>query len=278
MDTRTYEVSSVVVDGEQWTEVDANVLANASSQDRVYSLDRREGTVTFGDGVHGRQPPTGAHITVTYQYRSGKDGNVPIALSISSTWPFTDDSYLVSLNRKRLQVRFIGPVVESPSGNKRPCYFDGELLSTSDFSDEQAYFVEMHRRHNRFLHSPGVVNGLEIHAKDESVVISPGYALDCYGRELILKEAIELAIKNLESPLYVTIEYTEKQTDEIPLDNTIKPASRIEDCVLAYMVSKHEQRDALTVGRLIWATGGWHVDTTFKPPRSVRGEKTDFTR
>ena len=90
-----------------------------------------------------------------------------------------------------------------------------------------------------------------------------------YAEAGILNEAIELEIEDLESPLYVTIEQTEKETDEVPALDSSKPAGRIEDCVLAYMVSEPEQCDALTIGRLVLGTSGWQVDPTFQPPKSV---------
>jgi hypothetical protein len=269
MDTREHEISSVIVNGEQWREAETNGLANAGPHDRVYSLDRREGTIKFGDGVHGSQPPAGANIAVSYRHGSGKDGDVLTTICITSTWPFAARRYVVGLNQKRLQVRFIGSAIEQPSGEKRPRYFVGKLLTASDFSDEQTYLLGKHRRHNKFLHTPGVVQGFELQGKDESVVISPGYAIDCHGRELILNEAIELEIEDLESPLYVTIEQTEKETDEVPALDSSKPASRIEDCVLAYVVSEPEQCDGLTIGRLVLGTSGWQVDLTFQPPKPV---------
>jgi hypothetical protein len=270
MDTRKHGISSVVVNGEQWVEVEAAALASAGPHDGVYSLDRQEGTVRFGDGAHGRQPPAGASITATYRHGRGKDGNCLTAISITSTWPLTTHKYVVGVNKQGFQVRFIGSAIEQPSGEMRPSYFYGQLLTESDFSDEQNYLLGRHRRHNKFLHRHGVAQGFELQGKEDSVVISPGYAIDCCGRELILNEAIEVKIQDLESPLYVTIEHTEKETHDVPaLDGSSISASRIEDCVLAYVVSEPEQRDALTIGRLVLGTSGWQVDTTFKPPRSV---------
>jgi hypothetical protein len=270
MDTRKHGISSVVVNGEQWVEVEAAALASAGPHDGVYSLDRQEGTVRFGDGAHGRQPPAGASITATYRHGRGKDGNCLTAISITSTWPLTTHKYVVGVDKQGFQVRFIGSAIEQPTGEMRPSYFYGQLLTESDFSDEQNYLLGRHRRHNKFLHRHGVAQGFELQGKEDSVVISPGYAIDCCGRELILNEAIEVKIQDLESPLYVTIEHTEKETHDVPaLDGSSTSASRIEDCVLAYVVSEPEQRDELTIGRLVLGASGWQVDTTFKPARSV---------
>jgi predicted phage baseplate assembly protein len=52
--------------------------------DPHYTLDRAEGTVTFGDGEQGRVPPGDATITADYVYGGGEDGCV----SPSAAWQF----------------------------------------------------------------------------------------------------------------------------------------------------------------------------------------------
>ncbi len=59
-----------------WTEVEDFDSSDASS--RHYEVDKREGTIRFGDGVHGMVPPVGKdNVIVTYRYGGGKKGNVP---------------------------------------------------------------------------------------------------------------------------------------------------------------------------------------------------------
>jgi YVTN family beta-propeller protein len=71
-------------------------------------------------------------------------------------------------------------------------YFTGKLLVERDFTDEQRYFMGKDRRHNQRLHGWGTVCGLEVvqHAnpacRSKYVVVRPGYALDCCGREIIV--------------------------------------------------------------------------------------------
>ncbi len=55
---------TVQVAGQTWTQV-AN-LAGASADAHVYRLDPDTGQITFGDGVHGAIPPSGAQITAGY--------------------------------------------------------------------------------------------------------------------------------------------------------------------------------------------------------------------
>jgi alpha-N-arabinofuranosidase len=55
----------VTVDGSAWESVDS--LATAGPTDRVYVLSAADGTVTFGDGVHGAIPPSGAIVRADYR-------------------------------------------------------------------------------------------------------------------------------------------------------------------------------------------------------------------
>jgi hypothetical protein len=53
-------------------------LSDSGPNDRHYTIDRNSGTITFGDGKHGRVPPTGLdNIRIQYSSGSGSLGNVP---------------------------------------------------------------------------------------------------------------------------------------------------------------------------------------------------------
>ncbi len=106
-------------------------------------------------------------------------------------------------------------------------YFERQFLRTKDFTDEQAYHLEMRRRHNIAQHSWGIVQGLEIAADPEgNPFIYPGMAIDGYGRELIL----------LERQAISTIAFDDKDSDvldvwlEYDLVGTELPASGYTDC------------------------------------------------
>lgn len=77
---------------------------------------------------------------------------------------------------------------------KRNAYFDGQTLLARDFENEQDYHRGHRHMHNAFLHGVGAVCGLKVTAhpaeecRDWFVVVEPGYALDCCGRELVLPE------------------------------------------------------------------------------------------
>ncbi|HEY9206931.1 MAG TPA: hypothetical protein VIO58_13545 [Candidatus Methanoperedens sp.] len=90
--------------------------------------------------------------------------------------------------------------------HKRPCgiyelpyernnYYYGKLMTVRDFFDEQRYFNEKRWLINRMVNGWGVVCGLDVKWKDDNrrntVVITPGIAIDCCGREIIVQEQTE---------------------------------------------------------------------------------------
>lgn len=82
---------------------------------------------------------------------------------------------------------------------ERNRYFTGKPMTARDFTDEQQYFLSRHRLHNRLLHGWGIVCGLQVKphpSKDcpNWVVITPGIAIDCCGRELVVAKQTALRI------------------------------------------------------------------------------------
>ena len=69
-------------------------------------------------------------------------------------------------------------------------YFTGKLLVERDFTDEQRYLLGKLRRHNQRLHGWGAVCGLKVKqhptCPDRFVIIEPGTAIDCCGREIVV--------------------------------------------------------------------------------------------
>jgi len=79
---------------------------------------------------------------------------------------------------------------------ERPAFFDGQQLLADDLESVQAYHRELLWLHSRSLHNWGIATGYSVAgSKGEStVVLEPGFALDCQGRELILAEQLMLAV------------------------------------------------------------------------------------
>jgi hypothetical protein len=69
---------------------------------------------------------------------------------------------------------------------ERVNYFDRQYLRVQEFTDEQAYQISMRRRHNISHHGWGIVQGLEPHVVDGNLYVTPGIAIDVFGREAIL--------------------------------------------------------------------------------------------
>ena len=100
---------------------------------------------------------------------------------------------------------------------KRVHYFDHQFLREADFTDEQDYHLGMRRRHNRFLHTWGIADGLmaEFETGASAITVRQGEAIDSQGREIVLTEdrSVELSGFPADAAVNVTIAYDEQQTD-----------------------------------------------------------------
>lgn len=113
-------------------------------------------------------------------------------------------------------------------------YFMGRHLTASDFTDEQAYHRTHRMFHNRMLHGWGVVCGLnvrqhpQVECRDRYVEISPGVALDCCGREIVVECCASCSDQKLpvipwdkysaEHPfLLLCLSYEEDKIDPVPV-------------------------------------------------------------
>jgi hypothetical protein len=99
------------------------------------------------------------------------------------------------------------PCADSPAAPGLPVvrnrYFTGKYMTARDFRDEQEYFLARNRLHLKALHGWGVVCGLEVEEHDADcrargwVVVKPGIAVDCHGREIILPHATPVLLPTL---------------------------------------------------------------------------------
>jgi hypothetical protein len=93
-------------------------------------------------------------------------------------------------------------------GFVRPRFFSGQLLTEEDLQLLDAYTVAKNRLHNRHFWGDGVVCGLEVkrHPCDKgSVIVSPGYALDCCGNDIVVACPQELDVNRLVRELSVRL-------------------------------------------------------------------------
>ena len=194
------------------------------------------------------------------------------------------DQLLVNLSARLQLVEQSKDNKERPKRNR---FFKGKLLTEKDFEDEQKYFLEKHKRHNRYLHGCGVVSGLGISIKGSIVCIKPGFALDCEGNEIVVLEPVELDVPEDVSDMYVMLHYIEYATEPIPIppgpadSKETTQSSRIEERFritfeVDYPCHEHK-RDKLglhtcgkphgiPLGKLIYRHGCWKIDSRFHRP------------
>ncbi|MBQ9631868.1 MAG: hypothetical protein IJV04_02990, partial [Lachnospiraceae bacterium] len=107
---------------------------------------------------------------------------------------------------------------------ERNHYFYGKLLSVEDFELEQRYLNDKRRLINRFLFGAGVAVGLNVVDVDEQTVsVEAGFALDSWGREIVVEEPVLLRLDNITGfdsclkenadVIYLCLEYREQETD-----------------------------------------------------------------
>ncbi|MBZ0120841.1 MAG: hypothetical protein K8H88_27855 [Sandaracinaceae bacterium] len=76
---------------------------------------------------------------------------------------------------------------------ERPSYWDGQRLGARDFLDEQTYHADARRRHALGPHTWGIVHGLTLRLEslegrpgEVDVTLTPGLAIDGYGRSIVV--------------------------------------------------------------------------------------------
>ena len=134
---------------------------------------------------------------------------------------------------------------------ERARYFTGQLLDEADLAQEQLYFREKLRRHNRMLHGWGIVSGLAVRPgpADSELTVEPGYALDRYGDEIVVADAVIVDVlsedgdgnavapcappddhqrkrvrkrRSPERPLYLAIRYAECASRPVPVGESVE--------------------------------------------------------
>lgn len=148
---------------------------------------------------------------------------------------------------------------------ERNHYFYGKLLSVEDFELEQKYMNDKRRLINRFLFGSGVVTGLSVVDVDEQTVsVEAGFALDCWGRELVVDEPMLLKLSNMEGfgacvdanadDVYLCMEYDEVDGSRVHSIAATKSGGdnrshddydRTRECVRLYLTAKEPEESIL---------------------------------
>lgn len=106
---------------------------------------------------------------------------------------------------------------------ERPRFFEGRLLTAADLSREQEYHIRMRRLHNLATLGAGVVAGLSVSEEPSGtgVIVSPGFAIDPWGREVVVPQSARLSRPAL-SPkparrCFVILRYAEEWIEPVPV-------------------------------------------------------------
>lgn len=98
----------------------------------------------------------------------------------------------------------------------RPAFFDGQRLDADDLTAVYDYHRALRWLHNRALHGWGVASGLTVDGAKgvAAVTVSPGYALDCAGHDLVLSRPVQLPVPSVAGApgggpldLFLTVSY-----------------------------------------------------------------------
>ncbi len=135
---------------------------------------------------------------------------------------------------------------------ERPRYFPGQLLTNQDLEAAQRYVIEKNKLHNRYLVGQGVVCGLAVRCHpccDGSVIIKPGYAIDCCGNDIVLCDSAEFNL----------VEYLEacRQAEEPDCYDKIRDRSSLcDDVEKKYcLILSYAEKTAKPVTALIHDNG-----------------------
>jgi hypothetical protein len=249
---------AVTVDGKLWDLV--SDLSQTHGEDSVYTLETDgAATIRFGDGVHGSRPPAGAKVAATYR----GIGDIE-EISVTAVWPF-GQCLRVLAGLEEGAIRFRPLTDAAPTPIKRVRYFSGQMLSAGDFQAEQSYSLEKQKRHNRYMHSWGVVCGLEVTGGDGKVIVSSGMALDPEGNEIVVPAPVELALGTRSGDGYVSLRYSERDTDPVPLPDGLQN-TRVEEGFELSLERRMEDY-GVALARLVGAGEEWHLDAEFQPRR-----------
>lgn len=82
---------------------------------------------------------------------------------------------------------------------ERTRFYPRQLLGPEDLTQDQLYFREKHKRHNRLLHGWGIVCGACVRrgAGDCEVIIEPGYVLGPHGDEIVIDREVTIDVCRL---------------------------------------------------------------------------------
>ena len=118
---------------------------------------------------------------------------------------------------------------------ERSRFFPRQLVSAADLTQDQIYFREKLRRHNRLLHGWGIVCGVLVKRVEGCTVkVSQGYILGPYGDEILVAEDVTLDVCTQSSVIAL---------DCGDIDPWCEEAPRMKEDQTAYLAIRYIERD-----------------------------------
>ena len=104
-------------------------LAESGPDDCHFTLDRETGSVTFGNGEHGRRPAEGSLVEATYRCGSGRSGNRAwLALAVGGSTPSfrANSTFVIAAAPAPVSrcptVDFTEPMTQRPGAPEQPSH------------------------------------------------------------------------------------------------------------------------------------------------------------
>ena len=169
---------------------------------------------------------------------------------------------------------------------KRINFFEGFFTTEEDWNAAETYHLSKRRLHNSVFHSPGVVpnlrGGLRVSSRgkgDLSFEVSPGFAIDGSGNDIVLRDpALKMVdIEKLKLPqtVYIGIKYYDEPSDFIAYKENprFKGHRRIEEKSKIEVLSREpDGREILELGRIRLEEGVKEIKDASDPLNPGPGE------
>jgi hypothetical protein len=134
-------------------------------------------------------------------------------------------------------------------------FYNGQFLREDDFIDEQRYQVAERRRHERTLHGPGVVEGLDVTLTGSVVTVAPGSAIDVHGRPIVLLTAQSLSAGG-NGTYYVEISFNELESRPSDQNSAVSGNTRFTQSTQPVAIVSSRTADGLLLAQLTVAPSG----------------------
>jgi hypothetical protein len=164
-----------------------------------------------------------------------------------------------------------------------PRFVSGKLLTSEELRAEQAYQQQMRWLHNRMLHGYGIVAGLEVLIEEDEnagaqVVVAPGYALDGWGRELIVTEPLRVRLDRERRDLILYLKFVEPADSDDADPKDVSQEAVTDGTAIELLLERPPAERAIapsgradfaiSLARLRRTHLTWQRDRDFRPPRA----------